>query len=248
MQQALSALQDTCGYLGSPPGEWRKTEVAKTGADFEQRLGEIRTQLEGRLHEVPQQISRVSAPPINSFEETAQHVASAQWFGWITPDGLAGETERMRGINYLTRMVYQEVLALAGGPEGLPQTIEQFCDLQREAASASECDGTPETTEFRNASQLVADSLRFVQQAAGKAADIHRARCHELAAAAAREGGKGSSSGATFISSAAASSGAQPISQHRQRSARHRPRSELPKHQRRGKSPEVYRPEAHRKS
>ncbi len=56
-----------------------------------------------------------------------------------------------------------------------------------------EWDNTPKTVAFRNVSQLVAESLRFLQQAAGKAADIHRARRHEQDAASG--GGKAASSG-----------------------------------------------------
>ena len=57
MQQALAALQGTCGFLGAPPGDWRRTELAQSHRDFAKRLGRLRDQLEARMREVPQQIS-----------------------------------------------------------------------------------------------------------------------------------------------------------------------------------------------
>ncbi len=147
-------------------------------------------------------------------------------------------------------MVHQEVAALADGPDGIPHEFGHFYDLEQEAASQVEWDNTPKTVAFRNVSQLVAESLRFVQQAAGKAADIHRARRHEQDAA--KGGGKAASSGGPPRARATASSGDQrgawppATPEHSQRRPRpHRPQSEPAKQQRRSKSREIYRPESH---
>ena len=178
------------------------------------------------------------------------HIHRADWFGWCTPEGLAGPDERVRSINWVAQNVHSELLAIAGRG-GLPMTIGNFINLSRETTRAAELDDAQPTAQFRNTSELIAEALRFVQVAAGKSVDILRAQRHGTAAAptGSRSGGQGAwSSHTAAAGSGASSSWSAPTAMRRQRSAPHnaRQRSEPPKASKRSNSSSRYRPEARR--